>query len=467
MNRSRKAINATSYIAGFFVIAAAMLLVIFLILSVIGLIHPRKEQITLYTEGMEKVYDGTTLQGSEPTITYGSLHDGHTLEIRNIPEYSQVGEYTNAPEFVILDETGADVTGQYDITCDFGSLIIEPRHLTLLSLDKTKVYDGELLTLDGVWISNGTLAPGHELVTDGGTTLVLPGEEKIEAVYRIISENGTDVTDQYAITEVFGYLQILPIEITVVTESAEKAYDGESLSASDWEMIGGRLLKGHTIDMDVTASLDDVGRIPNEGEARITDENGKDVTAIYHINYRFGTLAIDPIPLHITTMSAQKVYDGTPLACQEWELTKGTLEDGHSLKMQDHIVHDGVGSVDNAMRFLVTDENGRDITYRYSFIFSYGTLSIQPRAITIRTGSAEKIYDGQLLQCNTFEIVSGDILEDELIRIYCTSITDVGYSENYVLECSVYRVAEDGSLINVSAYYRITYEFGMLKITAD
>jgi hypothetical protein len=188
--------------------------------------------------------------------------------------------------------------------------------------------------------------------------------------------------------------------------------------------------------------------------------------ALYRIDYRYGQLEINAIPLHITTKSAQKIYDGTPLVCEDWTLTGGKLEQGAVLNVREFAVHQSVGSIDNAMRFQITDKNGRDITYRYCINCDYGTLTIQPRAITIRTDSAQKVYDGTPLSCNTFEIISGSLCDGEEISIVCTSITEVGYSENFVLECTVYR-REGGSVTVVTPCYRITFDFGMLKITAD
>ena len=434
MKRADKAIKAACYVWGVFAIAAAMLLVVFLLLSAIGLIHPRKERITLHTDSISKVYDGTVLQGGMPVISQGSLHPEHTLQVRYIPQYSAVGVYTNEPEFLILDRSGADVTEQYDIICDFGDLTVQAREIVLFSTDKVKLYDGKALESDAVQLTAGTLVEGHKLVAGETIVLQLPGVETNRSAYRIVSENGTDVTSQYAVCEKFGKLEILPIQITVATNSAKKIYDGKNLTARQWEHIGGKLQEGHVLDVTVSASLADVGCIPNTGEARVLDRDGRNVTDLYSIDYRFGTLEIQGIPLYITTKSAQKTYDGTPLSCEEWELTKGKLEEGAVVEPWGCAVNQGIGSVENRINFRVIDKNGCDITHRYAFICSYGKLNIQPRAITIRTGSASKVYDGQPLTCNTFEIISGSLLEGETIVITCTSIVEVGYSENYVLD---------------------------------
>lgn len=465
MQGNDKFIKATSYVAGFFTIASAMLLLFFLIMSVIGLIHPRKERITLHTDSLTKTYDGVQLQGSMPVVSHGSLHAGHRMEVRNLPVYTQVGVYANVAEVVILDGSGMDVTAQYDIVYDYGEITIETREIALYSAKKRKIYDGTPLVADAPSLSYGALAPGHTLVSER-YSLLFPGEVPIRPTYRILSEDGVDVTDQYAITEYFETLQIMPIIVDIYTGSAQKIYDGMPLTADTLENVGTTLLEGHELHMEFTASLSNVGSITNEGYAWILDENGNDVSHIYELNYHFGTLKIEPIPLYITTMSAKKIYDGTPLRCEEWELTDGILEDGAVIHVQECAVQNDIGKADNVLRFSVADRNGTDISARYTIICDYGTLSVQPRAITIRTGSAVKVYDGTSLSCNTFEIISGSLCQGEYIQLVCTSIHKVGMSENYVLDCSVYRVAEDGSVTDVSACYRITFDYGILEITA-
>lgn len=462
-----KELRAASYVAGLGIIASALLLVVYLILTIVGAIHPRQQRLMLYTPDLSKVYDGISLSGSRPEIEYGQLHEGHTLEIIRVPQHSRVGQYENAPEYRIMDQTGADVTEQYDIQTDFGTITIQARQLAVLSMDKSKVYDGKPLTADPVTLIGGTLAPGHQLMTQEGNSILYPGTVPIEPAYQIISEDGIDVTDQYAVYAGESALTVRPRPLILGTGSAEKCYDGKDLTASDWTHLHGELLEGHCVQMEVTAVRNEVGIVPNEGVARVVDENGDDVSSLYDIQYEFGTLQVQPIPLYIRTGSARKVYDGKPLECPEWELTGGNLEPGASIVVQSATELALVGTVDNEVRLSVLDADGRDITARYRFICDYGTLDIQPRAITIRTGSAQKVYDGTPLQCQDFELIQGSLCEGEWIELLGVSIAEVGYSENFVLDCSVYKREADGVWSDLSACYRLTFEFGTLRITTD
>lgn len=464
--RSKKArkVKTTAYLAGAYIIGAALVLVVFLVMTMLGMLHPRQTSLTLTTADCFRTYDGAALVGSAPEITHGKLHEGHRLEVLSIPQHTLVGRYANAPTFRILDEAGEDVTNRYDITQNFGILQVNQRKITLSSPEKSKIYDGEPLQADPLQLTDGTLLAGHKLVVGKGNSITLPGTEPVRCGYRVLTEKGDDVTDQYEVFEDVGNLTVTPVEITVTTDSETKAYDGERLYAPGWEQTAGKLLEGHTLEMSMNTVLKDVGTVTNEGEARVLDANGQDVTDLYSIHYQYGTLKIQPIPLYITTGSAQKVYDGTPLTCQEWELTRGVLPEGHTVEIRHCPSQTQAGTLENKIEFVVL-RWGQDVTHRYAIVGEYGTLTVQPRAITVRTDSAEKVYDGTPLSCNTFEVITGSLCEGDWIELTGVSITNVGYSENYAVDCTVYRKDENGNTIDVSTSYRISFDFGVLKIT--
>lgn len=466
MKQKEKAVKVASYTAGVLVIAAAMLLAVLLVVSAIGLIHPRKVPITLYTADASKTYDGLPLMGSAPVILSGALHNGHTIECRYIPSYSDVGEHENAPEYAILDETGDDVTDYYDITFVAGSLRISPRRIRLFCQSEWKVYDGEPLLSDDVVLNSGSLVEGDTLITMGGNSQTLPGEIDCRPAYRILSSDGVDVTDQYAITEEFGTLRVDPIELVIKTAGASKMYDGTPLSAGNWRLIEGNLLTGHHLHIQMTASIDDVGQIENIGIPSVTDQIGKDFSHLYRVKFQSGILSILPMPLYITTEGMKKVYDGTPIRCEKWALTQGKVAAGETLHANGFASLDRVGSLDNVINFFVIDADGRDVTYRYDFHCEYGTLNMQPKAITIRTGSAEKIFDGMPLYCDTFELVKGSLCKGDEIELVCSSISYIGFSQNLVLDCTIYRRDENGNQTDVTACYRISFDYGVLRITA-
>jgi hypothetical protein len=458
-----KTVTAASYTAGIGVIASAIVLTVLLVLSLLGLIHPRQTRITLQTNTITRPYDGTTVVGSTPNVRFGNLHPDHQVKVLNLPEHSAVGTYANAPEYVILDAAGADVTNQYDITENFGNIVIEPLHIVLYAPNQSKVYDGTPLESKDVMVW-GDLAPGETFRISGVNSLILPGQEPIAPTYAIVTADGVDVTDQYIIEDKLGTLTVHPIPLAVSTAYASAHYTGQSLSDPGWKQTSGQLLEGHRLAVTNTTVLQDVGSIPNEATATVLDQNGKDVSHLYDIRFTWGKLTILPISLTVTTAGMEKVYDGKDLTCPQWTVTEGTLPADHRVTVLSSASLNRVGTVDNTMSLRITDPDGRDVTYRYDIRFQYGTLTVQPRPLTIKTGSAQKVYDGTALQCNEYEILSGSLCPGDVIELLCIPLVEPGYSDNSVVSCNVFHIDPQGDFTDVTACYRITYEYGSLTI---
>lgn len=465
MKLPRNAVKATSYVSGILAVASALLLVILLMLSLTGLIHPRTVRITLTTEDVSKTYSGLPLIGDGLSISSGKLHPGHRMVVRNFPQLTLVGQIENAPDYLIVDETGADVTEQYDILEEFGTLTVQPKSIVLITLSKSQRYNGQPLTADTPFLS-GNLVDGHRIEFTGGNSVLFPGTAENSQSFRILSSEGDDVTDQYAVTERYGELKVLPLQLNLRTDSAQKVYDGRPLHAEGWALESGTLLDGHSLSAKTVTTVHQVGSYENELTAVVTDANGTDVSHLYEFNVTPGQLVIGAIPLYITTGSASKLYDGTPLSCNDGWVTAGTLEPGATIVPEVPYLHSDVGTAENATTFRVVDRDGNDISNRYQIEYNYGTLNLQSRPLTIRTGSAEKVYDGGALSCNTYEILSGSLLPTDTLYLDCVSYLDVGFSENYVLSCFVMR-EENGTQTDVSHGYRITFQYGTLKITAN
>ncbi|MDG0889672.1 hypothetical protein, partial [Paracholeplasma manati] len=62
-----------------------------------------------------------------------------------------------------------------------------------------------------------------------------------------------EVTSMYNVRLYEGTLTVLPIEITIQTESLVKAYDGIALTSQGWIISAGQLLNGHRIEYVMTS----------------------------------------------------------------------------------------------------------------------------------------------------------------------------------------------------------------------
>lgn len=465
MKHKRKIVKTTSYVAGIFAIASALLVMVLFIMSALGVIFPRKESIMLHTDTLSKIYDATPLSGGTMTLKYGELHSGHVLEVLEECTYTKVGKYKNEPSYRIVDASGADVTNMYDIRADFGNIIIAARPLTVQSPSKTKRYDGVELISDEIYVFGGKLVKGDSFICYSKTSITDPGSKQILPTYHIVDENGADVTDQYAITNDLGILTIRSLPITIVTASAEKVYDGKPLSSDEWECLG-TLLEGHKVAVTCITEKSDVGTFQNEAEVQFRDKDGNDVSQLYNVDMKYGTLTISPLPLHIMTGNATKEYDGTRLSCDTWEIVSGKLAAGEKIDLRSFTVLNAIGVTENKMNFAITDAKGNDITYRYQITQETGELCITPRSITIRTGSAVKVYDGSALVCEEYEIIKGSLCEGDTLEVAFSSMVNIGYTPNYIINYSIHRQTEGGGITDVSENYRISYDYGTLTVTA-
>ena len=196
--------------------------------------------------------------------------------------------------------------------------------------------------------------------------------------------------------------------LVIMSGSQEFVHDGTAHTDDHWELVGGELSDGQRILVDMTGSRTDAGTGKNTFSAKVVDGNGSDVSSDYSIEYRFGTLTVKPIGITVSTLSGTKVYDGTALACPEYKVTSKTgLLAGHKFtRVEMPAERVDVGVSENYISEIVVSDGTREVTSNYTFAYHYGELTITPRNLTIRSGSAEKAYDGLPLICDEWELVS-------------------------------------------------------------
>ena len=89
-----------------------------------------------------------------------------------------------------------------------------------------------------------------------------------------------------------------------------------------------------------------------------------------------GVVSMPRETLEITSGNASKYYDGTPLTCESYEMTKGNLKEGHTIKVIFVGTRTNVGTSDNLFKVVVTDAEGKNVTSSYQIIKTYGQLVV-------------------------------------------------------------------------------------------
>ena len=196
------------YVISSVIIGIVAIIFIFAGLAISGAIDAGTNKLIFKSASADKIYDGQALACDEWSIVDGSLKKGHTAKVVMLGEQTNAGVSENKFDVTITDTNGADVTGDYKIVAEYGSLTVRPFPLTIQSGSAEKDYDGTPLTLDEYTIESfRELLDGHEiLVNITGSATSRDGKNKIADV-RILAD-GVDVTHNYDITKIEGDLII-------------------------------------------------------------------------------------------------------------------------------------------------------------------------------------------------------------------------------------------------------------------
>ena len=383
-------------------------------------------QVIVVITGHKKTYDydGTekTVDGYDVSITEGSTYAETDFTFNGNAEVKATEANTypmglKASDFTNNNTNYSSVT----FVVNDGLLVIKPKSIIPDGPDtpdekKTgiEVTDPEGSIYDGLPHVN----PLTVTDTKTGTTLVKDTDYTLSYSEDVINVGTVDVT----VNGIGNYTgefkksyKITPREYTVTTESAKKVYDGTALTA------GGKIegiVDGEVVVVHTTGSQTDVGSTPNTYKLEWKKASSK--------NYKLkedsiGTLTVieqtinpgedpdKPNPNYsgVTINNpSNSVYDGKE---HKWSPAV-TDKEGNAL----------VEGTDYTVEYSTSDFRNvtGTITVTITGIGNYtGTVTrtyeITPKAYTVTTDSAKKVYDGTALTAGgkIEGIVSGETVE--------------------------------------------------------
>lgn len=503
-----------------------------------GVINRTPRAVTLTTESASTPYDGNPMQclkwkdverllteykhqialdetqkDSFASITYGYDEVGNQLSQWNILY------------FVVLDGEGKDISYNYELTVEYGSLTREKCAMTVHTLSATKVYDGKILNGDdeGEFM---TAKPKFDGLVEGELyetkirthVLNVKYEEraavavKNDTVYDFYtSDKSFKTTHNYEVTTEMGDLLVTPRPLDIRTSTVTREYDGQWLNGIEEGEgeLGATLITGFAdgqsaaVIESTIAKIRDVLWTEKDGKQEIDGidnttqykviitETSEDTTDNYYIASRVnGKLTVTPKALTVTTLSAEKVYDAESLDGSEegeWENGKPVFNGliaGETYEAYVIFYMLNVKRAENGVDVLTSDneteyrfyaqEDGaeRETTDNYTIEYVYGTLKILPREITVTTAGGSRPYDGTPLTKRE----AGDYTADNLV------ITD---KHTHTLALDNSKASEFGTVTDVldspqknvlfvlikegekdvTSNYNIDYEYGDLIIT--
>ena len=216
---------------------------------------------------------------------------------------------------------------------------------------------------------------------------------------------------------------------TINVAPYEGEYDGQEHNVTVNGTIKGDKVEysldgGQTYELGIAFGIADV-TLRNNGVYNVTVRvtNG----GVSH-EYE-STIKITPRPITITTGSATKTYDGTPLTNSEIEITEGSLVNESDLEYRTNGTITNAGTAENSILTIGTIE----MHTNYDITVEEGTLTVTPRPITLTSGSASKNYDGTALTNSEVTITSGSLVNaSDVTYAAVGSITNVGSSLNRI-----------------------------------
>jgi len=323
--------------------------------------------------------DDQNMSVSDPQgHVYDGLEHKEELEVKDIfrdvilsagidydVEYS-TKDFTNVGKITITITGKGNYTGTFDRTYE-----ITPATLTVTTPSANKVYDGTPLTAEGT-ISGFVNKETATFTTTGSQTEVGSSSNTYS-----IEWNGIAKSSNYKISETVGTLTVTENEneIVVTTKHSSYTYDG---LAHGTEVTVSNLPKGYSLDKatssatatDVTTAIE-----ATCDTLVIKNAEGKDVTNNLKITKVPGSITITPATLTVTTPSANKVYDGTPLTAD------GTISGFVNKETATFTTTGSQTEVGNSKNTYSIKWNGTAKSTNYQISEAVGTLTVTQQSI--------------------------------------------------------------------------------------
>lgn len=350
-----------------------------------------KAKATIAPKDATKAYDGTDLKASE-FVTEGFVKDQGVKSATFTGSQLNVGtSKSGIGGYVLADGTNAN---NYDITKGTGNLEVTPVSdevtVTITGNAATLKYDGTEQSVTGYTVacSNGLYTANDFDFTGAavakGTNVGTYKMGLDKGQFSNTSANFSNVT--FVVED--GWLkieggQIDANAITWTTQDVQKVYDGNPLSA-----FAAHATDKHGNELNVEYSIDGETWTFDPAEISLTHFGSQKVLLrATGSNYAAGQYAtssenimINKRPVTLTSASANKVYDGTPLTKPEVTVGGDGFVEGEvsGLKAIGTVTNVADGEVDNEIVWDWAEGFGEG---NYDITKTEGKLSIEPQSV--------------------------------------------------------------------------------------
>ena len=409
--------------------------------------------VTITAASDSKVYNGTALTAN--SVTAEGLPTGFTVTGTCTGSQTNAGSSANkVASYRILNAASADVTAYFtNISTVDGTLTVTTAAAVITTGSETRAYDGEALTKNEASITGLVGGETATVTATGSQTIVGSSDNTYSIVW------GSTNSANYSITETLGTLTVTENSdpVYLYAESGSKTYDGTPLTTNEitWE----NLPTGFTVTGTCTGSQTNAGSSENTiASYTILNASEENVTAYFtSISTESSTLTVDPATVTVTTGSATKAYDGTPVTKNEANITG--LVGGEAATVTATGKQTDVGTSDNTYSIDWGSTNSANYTVNETL----GSLEVTANttAVTITAASDSKAYDGTALTANT--MTTEGLPTGFTVTGTCSgSQTNAGSSENKVTAYTILNTASEDVTAN---FTNISTVDGTLTVT--
>ena len=386
-----------------------------------------KKQLVISENGTNEInfyyFKNVELTANSETATYdGKEHSvsGYT----GVPEGVSFAGITvgatgtNAGEYPAAFAKGTvgmtDGTGKYIVSKAIdGKLEIGKAAVTLKSATLSKKYDGNaLVNGDTALEVESGFAEGEGATYNFTGSQTIVGSSANAFSYEL---NSNTNIDNYAISKQEGTLTVTnreaKYEITVKANSATATYDGkehEAVGVETYEFT----VEGNSYTVSGLSTEDpkqkDAGSYTNNitGTPVVTDKEGNVVTSEFEVKTENGSLTITPRQVNLTSESASKPYDGTPLTRPSVTGGDGFVAgEVTDIRATGSVTNVSEGEVTNAITYATGEKFNAD---NYNITREEGRLSItasqEKVTVTITGHTNTEKYDGTPKKAEGYEV---------------------------------------------------------------
>ena len=403
-----------------------------------------KRPLTVTTPDVTLEYTGSRQYPDRYTISAGSLAAGQSVSLVHSDKTGALEVTSRAQENRVqlqILSGGRDVTRNYDINYEFGSLTVLPRKLHLQSEDSYGlVYNGREQSWTAYRVLSGSLAPGHFVKAKKAATQTEPGSCENVVEYEIFTSDGKNVTKNYDLGVSYGTLTVqkgAPLRLAL--QNLEKEYDASALTPAGFDeekvfsVLAGTLFPGDYLEIvDTRGSQTNVGSSTYSVSYRIMHKPGLgkavDATDWYASSLAGdGMLTVHKKVLEIRFDPITKQYDGKAAVPDAPDLSNAAIGryegKGHRILLAEGAMHAlryslqgqsvpaavSVGAYtytfpEGMLSVVLDDGSGADRTDNYEFRLVGNTIKISGISLTLTAPGSSKQYDGLPLSAEDFSL---------------------------------------------------------------